>query len=203
MTKQLKIFFVMAGLAMIAAPAQAYEKGDMLLRVGAGSVDPKSDNSDVATVDTGTTLIFNGTYFFTPNIALEVLAAAPFSHDVKLAADGSKVGETKHLPPTFSLLYHFNMDGVFHPYLGAGVNYTIFFDEETSGALAGTSLELDPSFGLAAQAGADFDLTEKMFLNVAVRWMDIDTDASIPELPLDFNVEIDPWVYSIAIGWKF
>lgn len=203
MNKLLKVFFAIAGLALIAMPAQAYEQGDWLLRVGAGNVDPKSNNAEIVSVDSGTSLVFNGTYFFTSNIALEVLAAAPFSHDVKLAADGSKVAETKHLPPTFSLQYHFNTEGAFHPYVGAGLNYTVFFDEETTGALDGTTLSLDDSFGLAVQVGADFDLTDRMFLCLDIRWADIDTDASIPEAALDFNVEIDPYVYSLALGWKF
>lgn len=202
MSKLLKISVALAGLSMIAMPAQAYEKGDWLLRVGAGQVDPKSSNSPIANVDSGASLIFNGTYFFTPNIGLEVLAAAPFSHDITLAADGSKVGETKHLPPTVSLQYHFDTNGAFRPYIGAGLNFTVFFDEETTGALSGTSLELDSSFGLAAQLGADFDITDTMFLNFDVRWIGITTEASV-DSGTPFDVDIDPMVYSLAVGWKF
>ena len=202
MTKFTKVFLAAATLALLAGPAQAYEKGDMLLRVGAGNVDPKSDNSAIADVDSGASLVFNGTYFFSPNLAIEVLAAAPFSHDIKLDADGSKVGETKHLPPTVSLQYHFLSDSGFRPYLGAGLNYTLFFDEETTGALTGTDLDLDASFGLAAQVGADFDVSDRMFLNLDVRWIDINTDASI-DGGTPFEVEVDPIVYSLTLGWKF
>ena len=203
MSKLSKIFFALAALSFVAMPAQAYEKGDWLLRVGAGSVSPKSSNSSVVSVDDGISLVFNGTYFFSPNVALEVLAAAPFSHDIKLLADGTKVGETKHLPPTVSLQYHFNTNGAFHPYVGAGLNYTLFFSEETTGALAGTSLDLDPSFGLAAQIGADFDISDKMFLNFDVRYIDIKTEASVSVVDLNFDVDIDPMVYSLTLGWKF
>lgn len=203
MNKPFKIFLAIATMAMIAMPAHAYEKGDWLLRVGAGMVDPKSDNGTVVSVDSGSALVFNGSYFFTPNVSFEILAATPFSHDIHDPTGATKLAETKHLPPTFSLNYHFNTDSAFHPYVGAGLNYTLFFDEETTSALPNTSLSLDGSLGLAVQAGADFDLTDKMFLNVAVRWVDIDTDASIPEVPLNFDVEIDPMVYSIALGWKF
>jgi outer membrane protein len=203
MSKLPKIFFALAALSFVAMPAQAYEKGDWLLRVGAGSVSPKSGNSSVVSVDDGASLVFNGTYFFSPNVALEVLAAAPFSHDIKLLADGTKVGETKHLPPTVSLQYHFNTNGAFHPYVGAGLNYTLFFSEETTGALAGTSLDLDPSFGLAAQIGADFDISDKMFLNFDVRYIDIKTEASVSVVDLNFDVDIDPMVYSLTLGWKF
>lgn len=191
-----------AAVVVFGSAANAHEKGDWLLRVGVGNVDPKSSNGLVASVDSGTALVFNGTYFFTPNIGFEILAATPFSHDIKLASDGTKVGETKHLPPTFSLQYHFDTAGAFTPYVGAGLNYTLFFDEDTTGPLAGTSLKLDDSVGLAAQLGADFELTEKMSVNFDVRWIDINTDAELDGAPLE-EVEIDPLVYSLTAVWKF
>lgn len=180
----------------------AHEAGDMLLRVGLGTVDPKSSNGDIASVDSGSALVFNGSYFFSQNLAFEVLAATPFSHDIKLAADGTKVGETKHLPPTFSLQYHFGTQGAFKPYVGAGLNYTLFFDEDTTGPLADSELSLDNSFGLAAQLGADFDVSDNMFINLDVRWIDINTDAELDGSALE-EVEIDPIVYSLNLGWKF
>lgn len=203
MSKLLKIFFALVGLSVIAIPAQAYEQGDWLFRVGVGNVNPKSGNSSIVSVDSGTTLVFNGTYFFSPNLAIELLAAAPFSHDIALVADGSKGGETKQLPPTVSLQYHFNGGESFHPYVGAGLNYTLFFDEKTTGALAGTNLKLDPSFGFAAQLGADLDISDQMFVNFDVRWIDIKTDASVSVVGLNFDVDVDPMVYSLTLGWKF
>ena len=205
MTGLFRVLAIVVGLALVALPAQAYEKGDWIVRVGAGMVDPKSSNSDIASVDDGTSLVVNGTYFFTPNVGFEVLAAWPFSHDIKLVDGGPKVAETKHLPPTFSLQYHFAGDAAFRPYVGAGLNYTTFFDEETTGALAGASLSLDDSFGLALQLGADFDVSDTMFLNFDVRWIDIETEATVGtgEGDLVFDVAIDPMVYSLTLGWKF
>ena len=191
-----------AVVVVFSSAANAYEKGDWLVRVGVGNVDPKSNNGEIASVDSGTAVVFNGTYFFTPNLGFEILAATPFSHDIKLAADGTKVGETKHLPPTFSLQYHFDTESAFKPYVGAGLNYTLFFDEETTGPLAGTSLSLDDSFGLAAQLGADFDISDTMFVNLDVRWIDINTDAELDGAALE-EVEIDPMVYSLTLGWRF
>lgn len=202
-------------LFCLAGPAQAYEAGDWLVRVGVSTVDPKSDNLDVdgdqLEVDSGTTLTFNGTYFFTENWGLELLAAAPFNHDIELAGVG-KIAETDHLPPTLSIQYHFIPDGTFQPYVGAGLNATIFFSEDVEqilvDALGATSvdLELDSSFGLAAQIGADFALSDKWVLNVEARWIDIDTDATLTvdgaEVDLG-EVEIDPWVYGVNIGYRF
>jgi outer membrane protein len=194
---------VATAVLVLGPAAHAHEKGDWLVRVGAGLIDPKSDNSDIVSVDSGAALVFNGTYFFTPNIAFEVLAATPFSHDIELKADGSKVGEVKHLPPTFSLQYHFDTAGKFKPYVGAGLNYTLVFDEDTTGALAGTDLDVDDSFGFAAQLGTDIVISDTMFLNFDVRWADIDADVEISPVGLAFDVEIDPMVYSLALGWKF
>ena len=192
---------ITTAVVLLSSAANAYEKGDWLLRVGAGNVDPKSSNGLVVSVDSGAALVFNGTYFFTPNVAFEILAATPFSHDIKLAATGDKIGETKHLPPTFSLQYHFDTQSAFRPYVGAGLNYTLFFDEEIDSAVA-SDLSLDASFGLAAQLGADFDISDTMFLNFDLRWIDINTDAELDGSALE-EVEIDPMVYSLTLGWKF
>ncbi len=195
---------LLAGLvvASLSGTAIAQEAGDWLLRAGPYGVQPKSDNSDIANVDDGYALGFNFTYFMSDAWALELLAATPFSHDIELAADGSKVGETKHLPPTFSVQYHFPLDGAFQPYVGVGLNYTYFFDEKTTGALEGADLKLDGSFGLAAQIGADFDLNEKWTIGADIRWIDINTDASLDGIELT-EVEIDPLVWGITLGYRF
>ena len=193
---------------VFSAVAKAHEKGDWLVRVGAGMVDPDSDNGTVPgldvgiDVDSGASLVFNGTYFFTPNVAFEVLAALPFSHDVDLEGLG-QVAEVKHLPPTFSLQYHFDLGNKFRPYVGAGLNWTIFFDEDTEGALAGTDLDLDDSLGLAAQVGANIDINESMFVNFDFRYIDIEAEADVSPLGLEFDIPIEPFVYSLTLGWNF
>lgn len=201
-TVNMRLLGIAAATLLLCPAVQAQEHDNWLVRVGVGSVDPKSDNGDIASVDSGTTLVFNGVYMLNQNVGVEVLASLPFSHDIKLAAGGTKVGETKHLPPTVSLQYYFNSDSALTPYVGAGLNYTLFFDEKTSGPLAGADLELDPSFGLAVQAGIDFDISDSMFVNLDLRWIDISTDAELDGAPLE-TVEIDPLVYSLTVGWRF
>ncbi|MCR9259418.1 MAG: outer membrane beta-barrel protein [Pseudomonadaceae bacterium] len=173
------------------------EAGDFLVRVGASIVDPKSDNHPVVEVDSGSTLTFNGTYFMTDQWAVELLAALPFKHDID-AVGGGNIGETKHLPPTLSVQYHFMPDQPVRPYVGAGLNYTIFFEEDLDGA----DLSLDNSLGWAAQIGVDIDLTESMFLNADVRYIDIEADAKVNSTSIG-TVEIDPWVYGIHVGFRF
>lgn len=195
-------------LAAVAAatlgtqPALA-EKGDLILRGGVHAVNPKSDNSPVVNVDEGYSPSINLTYFLGDNWAIDVLGALPFKHDVNLNATGAKVAELKHLPPTVSLQYHFLPNGaMFRPYVGAGINYTLIFDEKTQGALAGTNLSLDNSSGVAAQIGADFALNDKWAINIEARWIDIDTDATLNGTSLG-TVEVDPFVFGLTLAYKF
>ncbi|MBC7983575.1 MAG: outer membrane beta-barrel protein [Candidatus Obscuribacterales bacterium] len=193
---------LVASIAIVAIPAaQAQESDQWIWRIGVHSVQPKSDNGSLVNVDSAATLTFNGTYMLTSSWGIELLAALPFSHDINLNG-GDKVAETKHLPPTLSLQYHFNSGGTVRPYIGAGLNYTLFFSEETSGALAGTELELEPSFGPAAQLGIDIAMGVNWAVNVDMRWMDIDTDANLNGAFVG-NVEIDPYAFGVSIGRRF
>ncbi len=176
------------------------EAGDWLVRVGAHTVDPKSDNSDIVEVDAGTMATFNVTYFVNTHWAVELLAALPFEHDVNLV-NGPEVAQVKHLPPTLSAQYHFRPGHSLRPYLGVGVNYTLFFQEDTRGPLDGTRLELEDSVGLAAQIGVDLDISDKWFVNAEVRWIDIGPKAKVDGTSLG-RVEIDPFVYGINLGFR-
>lgn len=202
MNTKAKMMMAAAALAICAQPALA-DKGDLVLRVGVGMVDPKSDNHPVVNVDSDVKPTISGAYFLTDNWAVDVLGSLPFKHDIKLNAGGAKVGETKHLPPTVSLQYHFLPAAkTFRPYVGVGVNYTMTFDEATTGALAASELSLDNSFGVAAQLGADFVVNDNWAVNVDARWIDIDFDASLDGSSLG-TVAVDPFVFSISVARKF
>lgn len=213
------ILFAVLATALLTGPvAQAYEAGDWLVRVGASNVDPDDPNGKILgldiNVDDDTSITFNGTYMWTKNWGIELLAATPFEHDIKVDGLG-KVGSTKHLPPTLSLQYHFLPESWFQPYVGAGVNLTIFFDDEEDGTLKeiGGKLELkdDASVGLAGQIGADFQLNDRWFVNVDFRYIKIDNDAKVfvpdPVVPgggtVEANVNIDPFVYGLHVGYRF
>ena len=188
-------------MAAVTSTAQATDAGDWILRVGVHSVRPESDNHDLVNVDAAEMLTFNGTYMLAPNWGVEVLAALPFQHDINLNG-GGKVGETKHLPPTVSAQYHFLPDGKVRPYVGAGLNYTMFFKEKTQGALAGADLKLEDSFGLAAQFGIDIDLTHDWYMNADARWMDIDTKAKVNGASIG-KVHLDPLAFGVSVGRRF
>jgi outer membrane protein len=188
------------GLALAGA-AQAGDSSAWILRVGAHDVEPKSSNHSVVNVDAARMLTFNLTRKLNDNWGVEVLAALPFQHDINLNT-GGKVADVKHLPPTVSVQYHFAPHAKFRPYVGAGLTATIFFSEHTTGALAGADLDLDTSFGPAAQLGMDLDISENWFLNADLRWMDIDTGAKLDGASLG-NVAIDPVTFGISVGRKF
>jgi outer membrane protein len=218
MSKFFKVLTVIAVLALVSMPAAAYEKGDWILRGGVGVVDPKStsysDEDIVIKVDSGTSAVFSATYMFSPNWGFDILAAWPFSHDINVqdAVDpgfsGSvKFGETKHLPPTFSVQYHFNPGGTFMPYAGLGLNYTTFMDEKIT-AVDNLALSLDDSFGVAAQLGADIKISDRWVVNADLRYIQIETDAKIRDVEVPapspaLKIKIDPIVYSFSVGYIF
>jgi len=198
---------VAVALTIQSGELLAKEQGDWILRAGVGQVDPKSPNGSLdgtdinIYADTATTFIFDATYMVSQNWGIELLASAPFDHDIDLEGLG-KVGSTKQLPPTLSGQYHFNPIGRVQPYVGLGFNVTLFFSEDTRGALSGSSLKLSNSFGLAAQAGVDIEVSENVYLNAVIRYMDIETDAKVDGSKVA-TVKIDPMVYGLNLGYRF
>ncbi len=207
MQKPLLACAIALALGAAATPVLAQSKGDWTLGVGVHAVDPKSDNGRLAggtlkvDVDTDVKPTLTFEYFVRDNLGIEVIAAWPFEHDIAIAGLGT-VGSTKQLPPTVSLQYHFNGKGKVSPFLGAGVNYTAFFSEDTRGALDGAKLKLDDSWGLAAHAGIDFAVGERSAIRLDARWIDIDTDVQLNGADIG-TVNIDPIVYGAAYVMKF
>ena len=206
--RTLKLLCPLAAAAALftATPALAQQAGDWTFGLGAHVVAPKSDNGSLAggalEADVGDNWrpTITGEYFFRDNWGLEVLASLPFHHDIEL--NGVKAGSTKHLPPTVSLQYHFTGSEKVKPFIGAGVNYTLFFSQDTTGPLAGADLDLDNSFGLALHGGLDFAVGTNKFVRLDARWIDIDTDVKVNGASVG-TVNIDPMVYGAAFVWKF
>jgi outer membrane protein len=203
----------LVALSVAAVPAHAVQKGDWLVRAGIGQVSP-NDSSDAfsgvpggeVSVNDNAQFAFNVTYMLTDRVGVELLGALPFKHEIK--GDGTlsgagKLGETRQLPPTVTVQYHFSPTATTRPYVGAGINYTTFFDEDTSGAIAAADLSLSDSVGLALEAGVDMDITQKTFFNVAVWYIDIETEAKVSGGVGKADVTIDPWVVFAGLGWRF
>ncbi|MRW84542.1 outer membrane beta-barrel protein [Pseudoduganella sp. FT26W] len=195
---------VLAALTLITGNAMA-EESPWLVRVRAVHIDPadKSDPvggtgaSDRLTVSSKTIPEFDVSYFFTKNIATELILTYPQKHDVSL--DGAKIGTIKHLPPTLTVQYHFAPDATFRPYVGAGVNYTTFSGVNLLNG--GASLEHD-SFGLALQAGADVAIDKNWSINFDVKKVQLRSDVFIGGAKAS-RVKVDPVLVGVGIGYRF
>lgn len=209
-TKTVVTTLITGSLALTSLTVNAVEKGDWLVRFGAVNVSPNDSSTGLSLVgptatvgvESDTQVFANLSYMIKENVALELLAATPFSHDIvgtgSIAGLG-KVGETKHLPPTFSVQYHFDPKASVRPYVGAGINYTTFFSEKATNTI--TSLKLDDSWGLAVQAGVDVDINKSWFFNADIRYINIESTATT-DLGTS-EVKINPTVISLGVGTRF
>lgn len=196
-----KVALLVAAALMAPSAAFAHQAGDILVRGGAATVAPTTDSDDFFDVDSNTQLGLTFSYMVTDNWGVELLAATPFSHDVSMG--GGEVANVKHLPPTLVAQYYFgNAQSKVRPYVGAGVNYTFFFDEEGLGGLSGADVKADDSWGLAAQAGIDMNVTDKLFVNASAWVMDIDTDVSVGGSYVN-TANINPVVLMFGLGYSF
>jgi len=220
-------------LALAAPLAHAHDAGDIIVRAGAITVNPKADSSSVkvdqgplsgadlggkATMSSDTQLGLNFAYMIDSHWGIELLAASPFEHDVKikgtaLGAANGKLGTLKHLPPTLSVVYY-PLDGksAFQPYVGAGINYTWIYDEHVGSqaeANGFSNFKAKNSWGMAFQVGADYMITDNIMINGQVRYIDIDTQATVennavaPGTRAKVNVDVDPFIYMVGLGYKF
>ena len=213
-SKTLACAGMVAVLALSGTPAVAKDLGDGVfakerfqirargigvLPDGGGSTTiggkPDADNAIVPEVDF--------TYFFTQNVAAElIVATSPHNLSLKNSNLGDlDLGDTMILPPTLTVQYHFTPDNDFSPYLGAGVNLTIPYSEDDGDST--TALDADPSFGFALQAGFDYWLDKNWGLNLDVKKVWVDVDASINNGAITGNVELDPWIVGAGVSYRF
>lgn len=217
---------VSLSLALMTVDSFAHQKGDVIIRGGLANVAPDASSSALvldgtaigrseADVEDNFQLGLTFTYMLSDSLGLQVLASTPFKHEITadtgdLGLGKIDAGETKHLPPTISLHYFpMKPDSRWQPYFGAGFNYTAFFqedvDSELEGVLGRGDLTLDDSTGLSLQAGIDYRINDNMMINFDLWYVDIDTDAEFEfaNNRIRTNVEIDPFVYMLSVGWKF
>ncbi len=143
------------------------------------------------------------TYFITDNFGLELIAAtAQHSLSVSNTAIGNaELGTTWILPPTLTVQYHFSPEATFRPYIGAGVNYSVFYGEDEATGI--DSLEVDNSFGIAAQAGFDYGLDENWAINVDVKKIWMNVDASVNSGVATADVDLDPYIFGVGVAYRF
>ena len=208
-----------SGLAVATVPVQA-EQGDVLIRVRAIDVIPNESSGSILPAFPGEQVSIDNsimpevdiTYMATDNIGFELIAATTKHSASGITGTTGGIGElasTWVLPPTLTAQYHFAPESKIRPYVGAGINYTIFFNEKSSSALEAavgtTSVRMSDSFGWAAQAGVDIELNERMFLNLDIKYIDMDTTATLNTTAAGtqrVRISLDPIVVGIGLGIK-
>ncbi|MEE3661535.1 outer membrane protein OmpW [Brenneria sp. g21c3] len=208
-----KASFLLIAATLLPSFAQAHQAGDIIVRGGTATVRPVEGSDNVLglgsfDVNNNTQLGLTFSYLVTDNIGVELLAATPFTHKVGLNGTG-ELAEVSHLPPALMAQYYFgDQNDKLRPYLGVGVNYTLFFDEKFNSrgeSLGLTDLSLKNSWGVAAQAGVDINLADNWLLNASLWWMDIDTDVKFNAggQQQSISTRLDPWVFMFGFGYRF
>lgn len=212
MKKLMLITLVMLGTVQLSAQENSVPIGKWQARFRLVSVIP-DESATIQTiggdVDISTAFIpeLDFTYFFNNNLAVELILGTA-NHDVKAiqtAAGEIDLGDVWLLPPTLTLQYHFTGNKL-KPYVGAGINYTFFYNVD-NGPTA-DEVEYDNSFGLALQGGFDFALNDKWFLNLDAKKLFLQTDATINattalNATVGADVDINPWIVGFGVGMKF
>ncbi len=147
-------------------------------------------------------------YFFNEHVSTELVLGVT-RHKAKAVGTTLGTVDAGHiwlLPPTLTLQYHFAPDATINPYVGAGVNYTIFFSQSLPASSPLVSVKHGDSFGPALQAGVDIKLQDNMFLNFDVKKVWMNTKATMDAGALGIvkaNVDLDPWLFGVGIGKRF
>lgn len=194
------LFSCLGATAALAEPATA---GSWLIRGRAISVLPERE----ATVNIGGDLDvglgaapeLDFTYFMTDNFAAELILGTT-RHDIDYNS-GTDLGSVWALPPTLTLQYHFTPERTFSPYLGAGLNYTLFYGEDTGTGF--TNLEVEGGLGYALQAGFDYWLNDNWGFNMDVKKIFLDVDAELNSGSITADIDLDPWVLGAGVSYRF
>lgn len=140
-------------------------------------------------------------YFFTKNIAAELILATA-QHKLSHSAAGD-LGKVWILPPTLTLQYHFTPEQKFSPYVGAGLNYSMFYNENSAKGNGITDLKVDGGVGYALQAGFDYWLDDKWGLNLDVKKIWLNVDAKMNNGTVRADVDLDPWIFGAGVSYRF
>lgn len=205
---------VLMGMSVFFAgtviPQTAKAESPWLVKARLLGVLPDDSSTDItviggkAEVDDTITADLDISYFFTKNIAAALILGT-CKNDVSAvdtAVGNLDLGDVWLLPPTLTAQYHFSPDSQFRPYVGAGVNYTFFYNADAGVA---QGVDYDNKFGFALQAGFDLGLDEHWALNVDVKKIWLNTDVTVHALgtSVTTKVDIDPWLIGVGIAYRF
>jgi len=222
-------YVLMCALSGASFMAKA-EQGDWLVRLRGIAVMPQDDSGLISlngaplpgsgvAVDDSVVPEIDVTYMFHRHWGIEVIAGtSPHNVEVEGSAlagvgvtDGFEIFDSWVLPPTVTLQYHFFPENKIRPYVGVGVNYTAFLGNNATDALEAAvgpvDVDMDNSWGWAAQGGVDITVKDNWFINLDLKYIDMDSTATLflknLGARLSVDVDIDPIVFGAGIGYRF
>jgi outer membrane protein len=199
-------------LSAVLSPCLGAQDSPWMIRARALSVIPDDSSSQItviggeADVDEAYTPDLDLSYFFTDNIAAELVFFAYSRHDVKAkdtAVGDIDLGSLDLLPPTLTAQYHFMPRQTFRPYVGAGLSYVLIPNEDSGAA---TAVRYDDGvIGFALQAGLDYFFNDHWCLNLDVKkvWVSVDVEVDALGTTVKTSVDVDPWLLGIGVGFRF
>jgi outer membrane protein len=212
-----KLPAVAAMACMIALPAAAQQDdvrgkqaGDIVLGFSVLGVLPQSGGRVDAVggkpeaSDTVTPQV-DVTWFATPNLSLNLIAATT-RHDVNVrgsALGDVELGRVWLLPPTLTLQYHPLPQSRFSPYVGAGINYSVFYNEGGSRSAAISKVDVENSWGWALNVGVDYELTPHWGVNFDVKKLFLRPDVSVNGGAIGARADLDPWIIGAGVRYRF
>ena len=190
------------------------EDGNWMMRVRAVYIDWVQESSPVGALGLPANAIHlekkmapevDFTYFFTKNLAAELILTYPQKHTVRVQGLASDVGSLNELPPSLILQYHFTPDAQSRPYVGAGFNYTTYsrVDLAPLSAVAGGNASIDrTNLGGVLQAGVDFKVGANSYINLDLKKVYIQSDLYLNGNKIS-TIKGDPLLWGIGYGFRF
>lgn len=221
--KKTALAFLLGSL-FVAGSSFAHEAGSSHFRVGGILVNANSQSKTTTPVEVkldvrdNQQLGLTATYMLTDNVGVELLGATPFSHSIDAAVPAvnavlNKAVKVKHLPPSLYMQYYFlDKDAGSRPYIGAGVNYTRFFNAKAQYDLISNLEVKKHSFGPVVNAGIDIKVANNVYLNASMWYTHIRTKAKftttgVPSagdvLNHEVKIKLNPVIYFAGLTYKF
>lgn len=209
-----------AAVALLAQPAMAQEAtpvrgkqaGDFMIGLSVIGVVPNDGGhvdviGGTPTVSNAVTGQLDFTYFFTPNLSANLIAATT-RHDLEVSGSALGLVDLGHvwaLPPTLTLQYHPLPAERFSPYFGVGVNYTMFYSEGGGYSAPVTSVDVRNAWGLALNAGLDVEIAPNWLLNLDVKWLYMRPDVAVETTVgrINATTNLDPWIFGVGVRYRF
>jgi outer membrane protein len=221
------ICFTTLGMLFISDFALS-KQGDFVVRIRATAIIP-DENSNLynqtesstglastlygttaAKLEVDTNIIpeVDFTYYFTDNIAAELILAVGSRHDVNIkpitSTNNSSLGSINILPPTLTVQWHFQPNESIDPYVGLGATYARVMDNRLDlGPTNALPIHVERNlFGPAIQVGVDYNLDETYLVNLDIKRSWLEADVKNGASLID-TLDIDPWVVSVGFGMRF